>query len=179
MKILKYGIVIIISIIVIATISTFFMPSEWEVIRSIGITGKAEEIFPYMNNIRTWQEWSAWTTEKYPSMKVVYSGPDEGVGASQSWTGEESGSGTLTIVTSDSNKGIQYDLQFEEGKYKVDGFILLSADGSGTRVTWSNRGDVGKSPIGKLLARFMDPIMGPDLEEGLQNLKNIIEKKGR
>jgi hypothetical protein len=44
----------------------------------------------------------------------------------------------------------------------------------GARVTWTNRAQV--SGLQRLLALFMEGIVGPDYERGLSNLKRLVEQ---
>jgi len=59
---------------------------------------------------------------------------------------------------------------------KSEGDLLLAPAGSGTRVTWTNRGDVGRNPLKRYLAMAMDRMVGPDFEAGLANLKRVAER---
>jgi hypothetical protein len=54
--------------------------------------------------------------------------------------------------------------------------MKLEPAGQGTRVTWTNEGDVGSSPINRYFAQAMDRLVGPDFEAGLKNLKAIAER---
>jgi hypothetical protein len=57
------------------------------------------------------------------------------------------------------------------------GAITLEPAGESIRVTWSNEGDLGANPINRYFGLMMDRMMGPDFEEGLNNLKRTIEAK--
>jgi hypothetical protein len=56
------------------------------------------------------------------------------------------------------------------------GILLLAPDGSGTRVTWTNEGDMGSSPINRYFGLMMDSMVGPDFDAGLRNLKALAER---
>ena len=59
------------------------------------------------------------------------------------------------------------------------GAIMLEAGGENTKVTWSNEGDLGANPINRYFGLMMDRMMGPDFEEGLNNLKRAVEAGGK
>jgi hypothetical protein len=134
-------------------------------------------IFPYVNTLKQWPEWTAWTVAKYPDMKVSFTGPEAGAGASYSWEGKSSGRGTLKIIRSEPDKSIGYELDFESGKYVSKGVIALEPSGESVSVTWSNEGDLGWNPGSRFFGLFMDKMMGPDFEEGLRNLQKKVEAK--
>ncbi len=56
------------------------------------------------------------------------------------------------------------------------GQLLLAPDGNGTRVTWTNEGDMGGNPVNRYFGLMMDRLVGPDFEAGLANLKGLAEK---
>ncbi len=51
--------------------------------------GKAEAIYPHVNKLKHWEEWTPWTTALDPTMKRTFSGPEEGAGAKMAWDGEK------------------------------------------------------------------------------------------
>ena len=53
--------------------------------------------------------------------------------------------------------------------------FVLAPEGNGTRVTWTVRGNL--SYVTKLMGVFMsmDAMVGKDFEEGLANLKRMVE----
>ena len=45
------------------------------------------------------------------------------------------------------------------------------------KVTWFNQGDLGWNPVSRYFGLLMDKMMGPDFEEGLENLRRKAESK--
>ena len=70
----------------------------------------------------------------------------------------------------------RYRLTFVDMNMVSTGGLTLSPEGPGTRVSWTNEGDVGNSMMGRWFVPFMDRMMGPDFEDGLRNLKALAEK---
>ena len=55
------------------------------------------------------------------------------------------------------------------------GSCVWSRPAAGTRVTWTNEGDMGANPVNRYFGLFMDRLVGPDFEGGLKNLKALVE----
>ena len=47
--------------------------------------------------------------------------------------------------------------------------------GAGTRLTWTNEGDMGTNPVNRDCGRFMGQLVGPDIEGCLEDLGSIAE----
>ena len=157
----------------------FGLPAQYSVVRTVTIDAPPAAIHPSVNTLKEWPKWSAWTTEKYPDMKVTYSGPESGVGAINEFEGESvGGHGKFEITNSHPDEGIDYQLDFDHGSMVSSGGIKYEPEkGKGTKVTWSNEGDLGWNPISRWCNAFglMDRMMGPDFEAGLANLKKKVE----
>lgn len=165
---------LIVILIAAVVIGGFLISGEYDVQRSVTIEAKSDEVFPYLNNLKKWQEWSAWTTEKYPKMKTTYSGPEEGVGARSEWVDEDNGNGNLEILESSPESGIVYQLNFE-GFPSSQGWIEIASSEAGTKVTMRNKGSMGNNLMFRYMSLFMDKMMGSEFEQGLTKLKGILE----
>ena len=175
MKLTKRIIAALVGVIGILLIGSLLISPRWQVERSIDISVAPGVVFPYINNLSKWQEWTSWY-QRVPKPETHYSGPEEGVGARSAWQ-DASGQGELGIAMSVSDWGITYDLSFEHGEFTSRGEILLApiAQGNGTRVTWRNHGDSGMSPVAKYFQLFMNPKIGADFQQSLENLKLKLE----
>src|SRR6185503_12182168 len=85
MKILKKILIAVGLLLLVLIIVSQFLPSTYHVERSVVIAAKAEAIHPWVNNLKKWPEWSAWTAAKDPTLVYQYEGPEEGVGAISKW----------------------------------------------------------------------------------------------
>ena len=157
----------------------FGLPSRYLVVRTVTINAQPEHIHPSVNTLKEWPKWSAWTAEKYPGLKITYSGPEAGVGAIDEFEAESVPHGKFEITKSHPDEGIDYKLDFDHGTYVSTGGIKYAKDGDGTKVTWSNEGDLGWNPISRWCNAFgmFDKMMGPDFETGLANLKKKVEEE--
>ena len=178
MKIVKYlGLGLLILIVLLALVG-FLLPSNYHVERSVSIKCKPADVFQYINNLKTWPDWTVWNTSNYADLKQEFHEPSSGAGASYSWTSTKAGSGTMKLVSADPEKGIAYELDFEHGKYPSKGVIKTEATRRhGLKVTWTNEGELGMNPIGRYFGLMMDDMLGADFQQGLENLKGKVEKK--
>ncbi|RMH70854.1 MAG: hypothetical protein D6675_08180 [Gemmatimonadetes bacterium] len=179
MKIIKNTFMIIVSLVVILLIIGLFLPTTYHIERSIVIQASPNFIFPHLNSFRTWPEWTAWTPERDPTVKYDYAGPEAGIGAKYMWNGQELGNGHITIVESQENTRIRYDLWMENDKYHAEDMMQLVQTADGTRVIWTDEGELGHNPFLRYLGLLMDRFIGPDFEEGLAKLKARAEQDAR
>jgi hypothetical protein len=177
MKIFK-KILLVIGVLLLALIVfSQFLPSTYHVERRVVIAAKVEGIYPWLNNLKKWPEWSAWTAAKDPSLVYAYEGPEEGAGAVSKWDSKKFGEGSMKITDAEPGKSLKFDLSFEHGKYLSKGNITLAPDGESTKVTWGMDGTVSRNPLDRFFSLMMDSMVGKDFEEGLQNLKKKAEGK--
>lgn len=177
MKTLKRIIGLILLVAIALIIIAFVLPRNVSVDRSIVINAKPEVIFPYINNQKNGEQWSPWLSRD-PEAKVTYSGPDAGVGSKMEWASDHKGvgNGSATIIKSTENQSIETALDFgSEGA--ATAFFTLSPEGEGTNVTWGFTTDMGMNPMGRWMGLMMDKWVGGDYEQGLNNLKTLIESQ--
>lgn len=153
----------------------FALPSKFRVERSTIIQAPPEAIYAYVANLQRWQEWGPWSAKKYPGSQWMFGGPEAGVGAVHSWSGERVGNGTLSLTQADPKTGVAYAMSVEHGRYLLHGRISFAPEGQGTRVTWVDEGDVGGNPLARYLVPFIRSRLGRYFEEGLANLGKRVE----
>ena len=179
MKALKKIAIVILVIPIVLLLVSFLLPSRYEVTRTVSMKASADGVFAEINTLKSWTNWTAWTKAKYPDMEVTFAGPESGVGATYSWEGKSTGQGTLTITKSEPGKRVDYDLSFQQGKFKSTGAITIAPAGEMLNVTWSNTGELGSNPINRYFGLMMDKMIGPDFQDGLRNLREMVEKPAR
>ena len=100
MRALKVTLLVLLGLVVVVLGIGAFLPKDFRVERSIEIDASPEVVFEQVSSLRKWNAWSPWIARD-PSIKNEFTGPDDGVGATVSWTSEESGDGTQTITLSE------------------------------------------------------------------------------
>jgi hypothetical protein len=164
-------------IAIIFIVAVAGQPCEFTVSRSLKISAPPEKIFPHVNDLHQWNNWSPWA-KLDPNAKVTFSGPDAGVGEAMRWDGNSKiGVGRMTIIDSQPDSVIRLRLDFEKPMLATNTaeFSFLP-DARQTLVTWAMRGknSVGGKIFG-LVFNF-DKMVGDKYEEGLANLKAVTEK---
>ncbi|KUO54898.1 MAG: polyketide cyclase [Alphaproteobacteria bacterium BRH_c36] len=155
------------------------LPSEFSVARSTVIAAPPAAVFEYVNDLQKWDAWSPWA-KRDPNSKATFEGPETGRGAIFKWDGNaEVGKGKMRIEESIPPREIEIKLDFErpfEDTADV-GFEFEPVE-DGTRVTWSIAGeqDYIERVFCTLMGLDMDQMIGNDYEEGLANLKRVVEK---
>ncbi len=175
MKLLKKILIVVGVLLLVLIIVSQFLPSTYHVERSVVIAAKADAVHPWVNNLKRWPEWSAWTAAKDPTLVYQYEGPEEGVGAISKWDAKKMGEGSMKLTASEPGKLVKFDLSFDHGKYLSTGTFAFEPEGDGTKVTWSMDGNVSRNPMDRYFSLLMDSMVGKDFEEGLGNLKKKAE----
>ncbi|MGB2718489.1 MAG: SRPBCC family protein [Rhodococcus sp. (in: high G+C Gram-positive bacteria)] len=152
-------------------------PAPVLVERSAVVRADAASVHALIDDFHQWVKWSPYEGVD-PDLKRTYTGPDAGVGASYSWSGNrKAGAGTMIITESTPERRIVLDLAFTKPfKNRNVTTFLLEPVADGTRVTWRMSGKQNKlfALIGKVFS--MDKLVGPDFEKGLRQLATVAEK---
>lgn len=180
MKLLKRILIALLIIIAIPLIAALFIKGNYAVERETTIKKPNQVVFDYVKMIKNQNNWSVWNM-KDPNAKMEYSGTDGTVGFISSWDSEmkEVGKGAQEIKKITEGSRIDMELRFERPMTSTDYAYMTTEmiDSTQTKVKW---GFNGKMPYPfNILCLFMDmdKMLGPDLEEGLDNLKGILEKQ--
>lgn len=170
----KKILLIVVAVLVVIAIIGFLLPRNVHVERSITVDRPASLVYAAINSFQLFPKWSPWQ-DLDPKMQQSMEGPREGVGAKLVWSGNDKvGSGSQVITASAPGKSVVSDLDF--GKMGVaKSALLLTPDGSMTRITWTLDTDMGAGPVGRYFGLMMDRMIGKDYEAGLGKLKQLIE----
>jgi hypothetical protein len=176
MKILKKVFYSIIGFILFILLIALFLPSQYYISRSIQINRPVESIFTEVADFNNWLKWNPWS-ESDPFAKNRITVLPGITGSMWEWEGNVIGKGVLKINKIEKNKSITFNLQFL-GPQKMESIEIWTFEpiDSGTIVTWSDEGKLDY-PIGRYFGLFLDKMMGPDFEKGLNNLKRRAEEK--
>lgn len=179
MKVLKNISIAIAVLVALFIVVGLFLPSKWEVSRSLTMTASKERIYQQVANLQNWLNWSPWTGEEDKSLVYTYSGPEEGVGAQQNWTSEKMGNGWLKVVKAEAQSGVDYELFIDMGRFQstLNGQMSFETVGDQTKVVWTDTGDSGNNLIKRWMSLGMNSMLGKDLDKGLAKLKELVEKE--
>jgi hypothetical protein len=156
--------------------AVFFMPTTWEVTRQREIAAPAAAIYPHLVDLRRWNVWSPWQETAYPGLVFHYAGPASGVGAEVSWDSKATGDGSLRIVGAEAPWKVRVARTVQKGKIRsLDTIRLEPRAGGRTLVTWEDRGDLGRTLLGRLSLSLVEELMAKDLERALGGLAAAAE----
>jgi uncharacterized protein YndB with AHSA1/START domain len=165
----------IVGLVVVLGLISFVLPANYKVERSMDIAAPAEKIYPLIADPREWKKWGVWG-QRDPNMKMDFSGAPSGSGAKWTWESKSEGSGTMEFAKAEAPNFVEYTLTFPEFGSRSGGRITLTPAGAGTKVNWTNEGNLGNNPINRYFGLMMDKMLGDDFVGGLKNLKALAEK---
>jgi len=167
------GFIVAMSLVLLTMLGVgFLLPGHWESERSVTIDAPPEAVWPWISDLRQWDAWAP-----VGEVEGIYPGETRGVGAVREWDDPAWGFGSVTIREVDEGGRITYDVAVEGG-LETRGTLRLepTLDASGTRVTWIERGDFGWNPLLSWFALGMEPRQGVQLAQGLDALRERVER---
>jgi hypothetical protein len=173
----RKGILFLVVILLGLTLVGFLLPSKFQVQRAILIENNPQQIFPYINSIPKWRNWTALNPMQDMSLQENYYGPPYGVGSGIRYKGNKVGSGTIEITDNELNERVDFKLLINN-RIETKGRILLDPEGMNkTLVVINLEGDVKFHLVNRYIILFMDNVAGPLFDDSLQGLKSLAEKK--
>jgi len=179
MKALKIIGLVLVGIIVLILITGLFVNGKYAVEREITIQKSKSEVFDYVKYLKNQSNFSVWAKID-PAMKTEFRGEDATVGFVSAWDSKDqkAGKGEQKIVKIDEGSRIDYELHFIEPFESTDfAYMTTTAvNDSVTSVKWGFNGEM-KYPMNlMMLTMDMEKMLAPDLQNGLNNLKALLEQ---
>lgn len=178
MRILKIVGLTLLSLLAILLIAGIFVSKEIQLSREITINQPSEVVYDYLRYLKNQDNWSVWSLMD-PNQKLTYTGTDGTVGFISAWDGEKTGKGQQEIINLVPSERIETKLKFiEPFPSESDAVLTVTAlDPQTSAVSW---GFYTKSPypFNVLMLFFnIEEGVGKDYEQGLQNLKTLLENQ--
>jgi len=172
---------IIVSIIIILFVISFFLPKQVHVERSARINRPASTVFTLVDGFETFGLWSPWSARD-PLATFQFSGPASGVGARMEWRGDPrlSGNGYQEIIESKPWSLVRSRINLDQ-QGEATTYFTIEPSAGGATVIWGFDSDLtkGQNFVGSLLVRYFgllfDRWIGSDYELGLSRLKTLAE----
>jgi hypothetical protein len=162
----------------VIAIAVFITPSEYKVEREITINRPKDAVFDYVKFLKNQNTWGPWI-KKDPKMKLDYRGNDGYAGFVSAW---ESDNGEVGVGEQEIKKIIEGDRIETELRFKKpfestsNAYMITEATGpETTKVRWGFTGSMPKPMNLMLVLMDMDKEVGSEFDEGLTNLKRILE----
>jgi hypothetical protein len=173
LKIALAVLVVIVTLLVFAATK----PNSFWVQRSMTIHASQEEVFSLINDLHTWEAWSADTGGDGTAQKL-YSGPASGTGAVAEWHGSGRAGDAKMMVTESvapSKVSVKVDWLKPFEAHNLNEFTI-QAQGSETEITWSIQASnlYAMKVIGIFVS--MESEFGKHMESALKNMKSAAEK---
>jgi hypothetical protein len=180
MKILKYIGLGLAALTALSLITGLYLPKDYTVSRQVTINRSKSDVYDYIKFIKHQHDYSVWW-KMDPNQVTTYTGEDGTIGFIAAWKSEldSVGSGEEEIVAMQEGERIDFALRFKEPfESKAQSSMQLEAiDNTTTRITWDFRGDMSYPFNVMQLFISMEYMLGNDIEQGLQNMKFILEKE--
>jgi hypothetical protein len=170
---LAIAVLIVILVVVIVT-----RPEDFSITRSATMSVTPQAVFPQVNDLHNWSAWSPWA-KLDPNMKMTFAGPEAGTGAAYTWTGNSKvGEGRMTIVESRPSELVRIKLEFMKPFTATNASeFTFQPQGGQTTVTWSMTGKRNFMTKAMSLVMSMEKMLGGQFEQGLAQMKAIVEAR--
>lgn len=146
---------------------------KFQVTRSIVVNASAEQVYGALADFNTWTTWSPWLIAE-PEAAVTVSPDSSSVGSTYAWAGTITGQGKLQHRKLVPHVLIEDDLNFVKPfKSYADVIFRLSAEASGTKVTWSMNSSMPWFLF--FMVPMMKTLIGMDYSRGLAMFKEWLE----
>jgi len=177
-----FGVVVLAGAIALAG---FLLPSQVHVERQTTINASPEQVFSQINDFHAWNAWSPWATMD-PEATLTIQG--SGMGQTMVWDSQNPnvGKGRQEITQLEAPHVMKTHLDFGDmGRSDVTFTLKPIEDETSddkTQITWSLDSDMRegvpmiKKPMNNFMGFFMDSMLGKTYEEGLANLKSVVER---
>lgn len=179
MKILKRIVFFLLAFVALSLIVALFVKKDYAVEREITINKPKQDVFAYVKYLKNQDDFSKWA-KLDPAMKKEYKGTDGTAGFVSAWKSDNSdvGEGEQEIKKITEGERLDLEIRFKKPMESTSQSYMITeaVDSSHTKVKWGFYGKMNYPMNLMCLVMSMDEMVGPDFEEGLNNLKVIMEK---
>ncbi|KMQ67855.1 hypothetical protein ACM39_10965 [Chryseobacterium sp. FH2] len=174
--ILKILGVIILLIIAYVVIAMLVFGKDYHYEKSMVINAPKEKVWQQISSMKAFNQWNPWM-KLDKTMKITYTGNSGEVGDKYCWDSKNNDAGAgcqeiKELILNEKQKTEMIFIKPFEGQATSE--IVLSPEGNSTKVTWTM--DTEQDAMMKIMRPMMDFQMGKSYEEGLNNLKTLVEK---
>jgi effector-binding domain-containing protein len=176
-KFIRFMVVLLLIIIAAIVALMFTEPQDITVVRTTLIKAPKEAAFDQIVHFTNWPNWDPWSRLDSGKMKRTLYGTDGTPGSGYTWVGDKTGAGDMRDSAIDGTS-LLYRLAITQPYASNAWGYLKAADTAGmTKVTWTCTMHFGRPMNAMLIFMNMDKMLGPDFENGLNNMKNYLESK--
>jgi hypothetical protein len=178
MRLVKMFSFVLLGLFAVVTIIGLLIPSSVKISRGVIVNADSATLFRALSDVKQWNQWLPWITTDSGAI-VQLSPVTNQPGSFFRWQGVRyKSAGTISI------KEIKNDeillLHELQGMNKADGGFRIrstGAKGEVTEVLWYMEYKLKWYPWERFYGIFVDHIIGPAFEKGLEQLKNFAEQQ--
>lgn len=173
---LKLILIVLVLAVVALLLYAASRPDRFSVARSLHIDAPADRLFALIANMPASLRWNPFM-KKDPAVKLNFSGPESGPGATCEFAGNNqvgAGRVAITSVAMPTEVTMKLDM-LKPMKASNTVVFTLAPEAEGTRVTWAMSGE--QPYLGKLMGVLfnLDRMVGGEFDQGLAELKALAE----
>lgn len=166
-------------ILVLMLLIGLFVKKSYAVKREVIIQKPLTTVFGYIKLLKNQDDYSVWA-KLDPDMKKEFKGIDGTPGFLSAWDSQNknAGKGEQEILKVVEGEKVDYEIRFKKPFEATNHATMATSTitGNQTRVSWEFSAKM-KYPMNlMLLFMNMEKMIGNDLQNGLQNLKALLEK---
>ncbi|MGA9325786.1 MAG: SRPBCC family protein [Salegentibacter sp.] len=170
--------------VIIAIITFFAFLHAWsrkryDVSRTVIINSSKDEVYSLVRQLKKQPLWVPWF-KRNPEVVLKFKGDDGKLGATFYWHGNNRvGEGTQKIIKVKQGKVVETKLLFVK-PIKLTALTYIGVkeiEPEKTKMVWGVRGHLAFPLSIMSIFYTADRFLGKDLEQGLKNLKTILERK--
>jgi Polyketide cyclase / dehydrase and lipid transport len=177
------NILITILLVLAATVALFLIialivKKDFTLEKQVIINKPKTEVFNYLKLIRNQEQYSVWVM-KDPNIKIVYTGTDGTVGFTSSWVSDDKnvGIGEQEIIRMKDGESMEVEIRFKK-PFEATNYARTSVTAVDANQTKVSNLFYGKSKFPmNVMNLFMDKLVGKDMQQNLENMKNNLEKQ--
>jgi hypothetical protein len=170
---------VLVIIIALPLVLAIFTKKEYHIEKMVTINRQKRTVFDYIRMLKNQDNFSVWAMMD-PGMKKYFRGTDGNPGFVSGWesNNKKVGKGEQEIKGITDGEKIDYEIRFIEPFAGIARASMEtdSLSQNETRVTWQFDSRMNYPMNLMLLFMNMDKMVGNDLEKGLVNLKQVLEK---
>jgi hypothetical protein len=178
-RLLKIIGIIILILILIPLIAGLFLPKEYSLTRSVEINQPKDTVFDYLVMLRNQEHYGVWFKID-PDMQQEFRGTDGTMGFVTAWDSDnkEAGKGEQEIIAIIPGERVDHEIRFQKPFRTVaQAWFTTEVAGEGsTLVTWGMSGKMNYPFNAMGLFMDMEKAIGKDYDQGLSELKRILEE---
>jgi len=164
---------VIAAIVGIFAVIGSLLPHDYRVEARCTINAKGSVVFPWVNDLGRWPEWTNWSPKLNPHLKVELGPVTQGEGASQTWS-DPRGSGKLWIRESVPDRFVVYEYEFGNFPRSTNSVELVPQN-EGVEVVWISAGKLPPGPFYGFFRAIFRVGLQREYDSCLLRLKELAE----